>query len=211
MTASKVNTNNKVTRSKRKRRTATEAKVLVLDAAARRLQEFGLEGLNIVGVAEEAGISHATLIHHFGSSAGMRQALVERMTERLVRDAVATFANNQGLDGLFGELFSVFSAGGHAKLLAWLAIEAGSRDEPSEAVRALFSGLVSACAEQLPGGDAAAARNLIVLVVSAAIGLGVMGTELADLVGWDDADQDKFPAWLAGWIREDYLAGDRLG
>lgn len=195
---------------KRKRRTAAQAKALVLDTAARRLQAFGLEGLNIVGVAEEAGISHATLIHHFGSSAGMRQALVERMTERLVRDAVATFANEQGLEGLFGELFSVFSTGGHAQLLAWRAIEEGNREQPSESVRALFAGLVDACAERLPGGDVAAARNLIVLVVSAAIGLGIMGAELAELVGWDDDDQDNFPAWLARWISNDYLESGRL-
>ena len=61
--------------NRRKRRTAAEAREQVLQVAASRLQRYGLEGLNIVGVAEEVGISHATLIHHFGSSEGMRQAL----------------------------------------------------------------------------------------------------------------------------------------
>jgi AcrR family transcriptional regulator len=191
--------------NRRKRRTAEEAKALVLDTAARRLQEFGLEGLNIVGLAEEAGMSHATLIHHFGSSGGMRRALVERMTERLVRDAVATLANNQGLEGLFRELFSVFSTGGHAKLLAWLAIEEGSREPTSESMQTLFTGLVTACAEQLPDGNVDVARNIITLVVSAAIGLGVAGTELSSLVGLDDAAQEDFPRWLAAWIDADQL------
>ena len=57
--------------------------------AARRLREHGLEGLNITGVAEEAGISHATLLHHFGSSGGMRDALAEKMTYDLIRDLLA--------------------------------------------------------------------------------------------------------------------------
>lgn len=196
--------------NKRKRRTPAEAKVLVLDTAARRLQEFGLEGLNIVGVAEEAGISHATLIHHFGSTAGMRRALVESMTERLVRDAVASFANHEGLEGLFEELFAVFSTGGHAKLLAWLAIEEGNRETPTESMQTLFSGLVDACAQQLPECDVAAARNLITLVVSAAIGLGVAGDELTGLVGLDGAGQEAFPRWLAAWIGDEYLHGDPL-
>ena len=192
--------------NRRKRRTAEEAKALVLDAAARRLHERGLEGLNIVGVAEEAGISHATLIHHFGSSEGMRRALVERMSQRLVTDAVASFANNTGLVGLFEELFRVFAAGGHAKLLAWLAIEESHRERPSESMRELFAGLVEACTAQLPQADRATARNIITLVVSAAIGLGVSGDELTDLVGMDADAREAFPAWLAEWIQADQLA-----
>ncbi len=64
----------------RRRRTAEESKTIILEVAAKRLREHGLEGLNITGVAEEAGISHATLIHHFGSSGGMRDALADKMT-----------------------------------------------------------------------------------------------------------------------------------
>lgn len=178
---------------------------MVLETAARRLQAFGLEGLNIVGVAEEAGISHATLIHHFGSSAGMRRALVEHMTERLVGDAVATLAKHESMDGLFRELFAVFSTGGHAKLLAWLAMEEEHRESPSASMRAMFAGLMTACAEQLPERDLAVARNLITLVVTSAIGLGVAGTELTDLVGMDERERHDFPAWLAQWIDAGHL------
>ena len=136
----------------------------------------------------------------------MRRALVERMTERLVVDAVASFANHEGLEGLFQELFSVFSTGGHAKLLAWLAIEEGHRESPSESMRALFSGLVDACTEQLPDSDVEVARNIITLVVSAAIGFGVAGTQLADLVGMEGDAEDDFPRWLADWIDRDQLS-----
>ncbi len=191
--------------NRRKRRTATEARDQVLETAARRLQTHGLEGLNIVGVADEVGISHATLIHHFGSSEGMRRALVERMTERLVGDAVATLANNSGLDDLFQELFSVFSTGGHAKLLAWLAIAEEHREPPSDSMRRLFAGLVDACTEHLPEGDVAAARNIIVLVIGTAIGLGVAGDELTHLVGMDEGARADFPRWLANWISTDYV------
>ena len=193
--------------NRRKRRTAAEAREQVLQVAASRLQRYGLEGLNIVGVAEEVGISHATLIHHFGSSEGMRQALVERMTALLVQDAVETLSGNESLDGLFEKLFSVFSTGGHAKLLAWLAIEHGNREPPSEAMRGLFDALVLACTEQLPGQDMELARHIITLVISAAIGLGVAGDQLAELVGTDAAGGGGFPRWLAGRVGEWGSAG----
>ena len=73
----------------RRRRTAEESRSLILEVAARRLREYGLDGLNITGVAEEAGISHATLIHHFGSSGGMREALVDKMTLDLMSDLLS--------------------------------------------------------------------------------------------------------------------------
>ena len=75
----------------RRRRTADESRANILDVAAKRLHEYGLEGLNITGVAEEAGISHATLIHHFGSSGGMRDALADKMTADLIQDLMAAF------------------------------------------------------------------------------------------------------------------------
>jgi AcrR family transcriptional regulator len=167
---------------------------------------MGLDGLNVVGVARAAGISHATLIHHFGSAEGMRQALVQRMSARLIDDAVTAAGDNAGIQAVFRKLFAVFSTGGHAKLLAWLAIEESHRPEPSAEQRALFEKLVEVCAAQLPTGDLATARNLLTLVVSAAIGLGVAGAPLTDLLGMDAGARDAFPDWLADRIG---IVGDR--
>ena len=91
--------------NRRRRRTAEESKAIVLDTAEKRLAQLGLEGLNIVGVAKAAGITHATLIHHFGSSAGMRRALVEHMTARLIDEAMATLNQDAALSTLFRDLF----------------------------------------------------------------------------------------------------------
>ncbi|MGE0621847.1 MAG: TetR/AcrR family transcriptional regulator [Pseudomonadales bacterium] len=186
--------------NRRTRRTPEEARTLILETAERRLAEMGLEGLNVVGLAKAAGISHATLLHHFGSADEMRQALVQRMSERLITEAVAAIGDNDEITAVMRELFDVFSTGGHAKLLAWLAIEEGQRPVPSPAQFALFDGLIRASAESMLGGDIATARNLLTLVVSAAIGLGVAGGQLMDLVGMDEADRRVFPDWLAGRI-----------
>jgi len=42
--------------------------------AKARLRDHGLDGLNVVDVAADCGRSHATVIHHFGNTAGMRRA-----------------------------------------------------------------------------------------------------------------------------------------
>ena len=186
--------------NRRKRRTAEESKAIVLDTAERRLAQLGLGGLNIVGVAKAAGITHATLIHHFGSSAGMRRALVEHMTARLIDEAMATLNQDAGLSTLFRDLFAVLSTGGHAKLLAWLAIEESHREPATTATRQLFRELIDACAQHLPGNDVAGARNIVTLVVGAAIGLGVAGDALTDLVGMDDEARAQFPDWLASRV-----------
>jgi AcrR family transcriptional regulator len=186
--------------NRRSRRTPEEARALILDTAERRLAERGLEGLNVVGLAKAAGISHATLLHHFGSADEMRQALVQRMSERLIREAMAAIGDNEELAAVVHELFAVFSTGGHAKLLAWLAIEEAQRPVPSPEQHALFEGLIRASAESMLGGDVASARNVLTLVVSAAIGLGVAGQPLMDLVGMDAEARRAYPDWLAGWL-----------
>ena len=74
------------TKSKRVRRSPEAARQLILSTAADRLANMGLTGLNISGVAEAAGMSHATVIHHFGSTTAMRQALLSYMTTALLTD-----------------------------------------------------------------------------------------------------------------------------
>lgn len=184
--------------NRRPRRTPEEARALILDTAERRLAERGLEGLNVVGLAKAAGISHATLLHHFGSADEMRQALVQRMSTRLLSEAMAAIGDNDEIAAVLRELFAVFSTGGHAKLLAWLAIEEGQRPVPSAEQYVLFDRLIHASAESMLAGDVATARNLVTLVVAAAIGLGVAGEPLMDLVGMDEQARRTFPDWLAG-------------
>jgi AcrR family transcriptional regulator len=186
--------------NRRTRRTPEEARALVLDSAERRLADHGLDGLTIVGVARAAGMSHATVIHHFGSTAGMRRALIERMSERLINDAMAAMGDDAALESVVQELFAVFSTGGHARLLAWLAIEDEQQPLPTEARRQRFQALIDSCAESLPSGSRASARNIVTLVIAAAIGLGIGGEPLMDLVGMDGEARTAFPAWLESRI-----------
>ncbi len=64
--------------AKRQRRTPEEARRLILDAAEASLARSGPAGIRLQEVAEAAGVSHPTILHHFQSREGLIQALNQR-------------------------------------------------------------------------------------------------------------------------------------
>ncbi|MFK7916003.1 MAG: TetR/AcrR family transcriptional regulator [Pseudomonadales bacterium] len=196
---------------KRIRRTAADAKALILETAARRLKAQGLDGLNLTGVAEDAGISHATIIHHFGGSEDMRRALVTHMTASLLTDVVTALQQEVPPVELCQSLVQTITENGHARLLAWLAVDSGTpMASPSEDVQTLFAAVIQTVADDLhsphaePGKmsppcpeELERARNIVLLIASTAIGLGISGDSLTELLGMSTADRTAFPSWLA--------------
>ena len=182
--------------SNRRRRTAEESKSIILEVAANRLRRHGLEGLNITGVAEEAGISHATLIHHFGSSGGMRDALADKMSLALIRDLVEALDARVPSSELIQNVFDALASGGHAKLLAWRAVEGSGGPADTTEVAELFKRLLTAIREVLDVETDAQARQMIYLVAIAAIGHGLAGEVLAQLLGMPGEELEQFPSWM---------------
>jgi AcrR family transcriptional regulator len=64
-----------LTNSKRVRRTPEEARRLILDAAEASMAKSGPAGIRLQEVAEAAGVSHPTILHHFESREGLIRAL----------------------------------------------------------------------------------------------------------------------------------------
>ncbi len=184
----------------RKRRTADEARAIILEVAARRLRDEGLEGLNITGVAEEAGISHATLIHHFGSSGGMRDALADKMTLDLVQDLVAAFDEQVSPSELTRRVFDALAEGGHAKLLAWRAVEGDGPTGDVTAVTEMFGELLNKTQSALGVDNRLEAQRAAYLVATAAIGFGLAGPVLGQALGMNDEQLKSFPEWVSEHI-----------
>lgn len=179
---------------RRIRRTPEEAKAEILRVAADRLASMGLEGLNISGVARQAGMSHGTVIHHFGSTAAMRQALLAQMTGELLQDIVDALDHHQSPAEILDGLFSTLSKGGHGKLLAWLELEPQEFESPADR-GVMFNSIIEAIARE--GGTHKNAKQMVFLVALAAVGLSISGDKLAELVGLSDQEQHDFPVWLA--------------
>ena len=190
-----VNSNN----NKRIRRSPEEAKALILGVAAERLAKMGLDGLNISGVAKAAGMSHATVIHHFGSTAAMREALLAEMTRELLADVISALDHHESTELVLDRLFKTLSQDGHGKLLAWLSLEAPVAFRPEGGTVGLFSNIIDTIAEE--SGDRSHAKHLVYLVAVAAMGLSICGDSLAQLVDLDKEERQTFPGWLAAHIQ----------
>lgn len=185
----------------RVRRTPEAAKANILEAAEKRLREHGLEGLNVTAVAAEAGISHATLLHHFGSVDGMREALADQMFLSLIKDIVDAVGAREPPDKVTERLFKTLSEGGHATLLAWRKVDGSRQRKDSAPLSALFDRLMASATESLDPEDAADVRRWFYIMSCAAIGHGLSGNVLASVLGMSAGEVDDAPKW----------ANERLG
>ena len=197
---------------RRVRRSAEASRALLLDVAERRLAEHGVGGLAIADVAGEAGMSHGTLLHHFGSSEGMRHALVSRMADGLLDEILALETSAERpraqMQGFFEHLFARLAAGGHARLIAWLSLshsEDGRAQDPLAASAERLEHLVTNLADRLrlagrsPDPERSA-RYTVLLVISSAIGLGVARDSLLPGLALDAGDEKGYARWLAAVI-----------
>lgn len=117
----------------RKRRTSDEARHAILDAAEKELVASGPAGIRLQEVAKAVGVSHPTVLHHFGSREGLIEAVVARAMESVsvslvsvAQDRPASDDDTQsGIAQVKSMLDAVSNAlvrGGHGRALLWLTL-----------------------------------------------------------------------------------------
>jgi AcrR family transcriptional regulator len=110
----------------RHRKSAAEAREVILDAAEKRLRAAGPGSIRLQEIASDVGVSHPAILHHFKSRAGLVHAVVVRAIERLQADLLASLAATRRvpMEGarLLDRVFEVLSDRGHARLIAWLLL-----------------------------------------------------------------------------------------
>ncbi len=203
----------KPTPAKRIRRSVAEARALILGAAQTRLADVGPEGLQIKEIAAIAGVTHSTILHHFGSAEGLRTALAEGMVEKLLGDILAVMDQREKMNPddhtVLFRVFEVLSDEGNARLLAWSMLKGSDLEQGQDTLKGLFDQLlagvievVKASAGDMSVKDSVAerhARFIIYLVASTAVGDGIAGKYLAQLVGLEGDDATSgFRDWFAG-------------
>ena len=109
----------------RRRRSADEARSAILDAAEKRLVASGPAGIRLQEVAADVGVSHPTVLHHFGSREALVEAVVARALESLKVDLLAAMSRFEGpplVGPLLDRVFDTLIQRGHARALLWLAL-----------------------------------------------------------------------------------------
>lgn len=131
-------------RAPRIRRSAEDARAAILEATRRRLVEDGPAAIRLTDVADDVGVSHPAILHHFGSRDRLVDAVVERSVESMSRDVLEVIASGVDSPRIVSELFerlaSTFGEGGHARVAAFLAL-ARRKTPIVEGVRPLAAAL----------------------------------------------------------------------
>jgi AcrR family transcriptional regulator len=197
-------------RKTRKRRSAEEARRLILDAAEKRLREGGPEAVRLQDIARDVGVSHPAILHHFASREGLTQALERRAMERLEAELVEALSSRPaGGDtavDVIERAFATLGDAGHARMLAWRVLQA-SRPEPN-ADRKLLRALAdllharrveSAAAERRAPPARRDTEFVVRLAAAAMLGDGIFAPFLDASFGRanDPARQRRFREWFA--------------
>ena len=187
---------------KRIRRTPEEARALILDAAEACMAKAGPAGLRLQEVAEVAGVSHPTILHHFESREGLIRAVHLRSIGQL-REALTGAIT--GADASRQPVATTFAAfrEGLAQRMLWI-LQSGP--PPAGSQLPIFEEMVGHVHDirlRLAGPgevvDIEDSRAMVHLTVVAAFGDAVIGQRLrrSPTPEADAEGAKRFADWFA--------------
>ncbi len=115
----------------RKRLSPEASRLAALDAASILLTEAGPQAVTLKAVASRIGRTHANLLHHFGSAAGLQKALAGHLAAQ-VCDSIADIIieNRDGPpdpERVVNMVFDAFNQQGAGALATWMILS-GNED-----------------------------------------------------------------------------------
>ncbi len=167
----------------RKRLSPEESRTAALDAARSLLIEAGPQAVTLKAVAGRIGRTHANLLHHFGSAAGLQMALATSLTESICEEIVAAVFRSRTGEGRPRDVvdltFDAFDKHGAGALTSWMILS--GNEEMLEPIVETIHRVVDQVAE-----NGHADRNLhddTLTLVLMALGNALMGAPLAKSLG----------------------------
>jgi AcrR family transcriptional regulator len=202
----------------RRRLDAQAARDLILEATAKRLVVAGPGGIRLQEVAADAGVSHPTVLHHFGSREQLVKAVVLRSIRSISADLVEAIGRSTGedadLEAMVESVATVFEQTGHARVVTWLALE-GQSFEEGDALRNVVDATHAMRLKRCKKGSHPTREDTARTVVLAALSL-IAGTVLgpplmqnAGLGAWPKSGV-AFRRWLTRLL-VGHLDGDGKG
>lgn len=197
---------NLASKNKRIRRTPEEAKRLILEAAEADMAASGPAGLRLEAVAKAAGVSHPTILHHFGSREGLIQALNLKTIDHLKTVLLQVMNSAPSTSG--NAVATTFAAyrDGLAQRMIWLmqsnqpmgAVGLPAFDELVEALHAMRLRLAGEHARF----DIADTRAIVHMTTIAAFGDAILGKRLRRAVSPAEeiALREKFENWFGEFL-----------
>ena len=153
-----------------------------IEAARELLLEAGPQAVTLKAVAARVGRTHANLLHHFGSAAGLQGELARSIADSVTASIGETVerarAGEADARDIVDRTFDAFDRQGAGALAAWMILT-GNRDALNPILDSI-RGLVS----QLTVGheDHHVAESTLSLVLSA-LGDSLLGKPIAEALG----------------------------
>jgi AcrR family transcriptional regulator len=166
----------------RKRLSPQESRSAALDAACRILLERGPQAVTLKAVAAEVGRTHANLLHHFGSAAGLQYELARSMADRvngkIAKAVERARAGEADARDIVDMTFDAFGKGGAGALAAWMILS-GNRD----ALGGILESIQNLVAELSVGHEDHHVPDTTLWLVLLALGDALLGEPIADALG----------------------------
>ena len=166
----------------RKRLNSEESRAAALNAARLLLLEQGPHAVTLKAVAAKVGRTHANLLHHFGSAAGLQAELArliaDRVTDNIAESVGRARAHETDAREVVDRTFDAFDKEGAGALAAWMILSGNKHalDPILEALRKLVAQLSVGHEEHHVG-------ETTLWVVLAALGDALLGAPIADALG----------------------------
>ena len=184
-----------------------ESRANALVAARGLLLEAGPQAVTLKAVAERVGRTHANLLHHFGSAAGLQSALAAEMAGAICGAIAEAVAARRAGDGsrrdVVDLVFDAFGKEGGGALASWMLVT-GNRDALDPVLETIHR-----LVDQLHPEDGAVVRSTALTLVLMALGDALLGEPLAQSLGLAaDAAREAAVAIVAAQMKDiDQAAG----
>jgi AcrR family transcriptional regulator len=173
----------------RQRRSPQEVRSRALESARSLLAAQGPTAITLKAVADDLGMTHTNLIHHFGSAGELQSALMREMVRELtdtLEGAMRQSASGELNRRQFVDLvFDAFDSGGAGRLAAWIVMSGNARllAPVGQVVREYVTRVEQTLGDQSKSGDLhERVITSLLLVTQAALGDAIIGEPLSKMV-----------------------------
>ncbi len=165
------------------RRLSPEAsRAAALEAASALLTEAGPQAVTLKAVAGRMGRTHANLLHHFGSAAGLQMALAGHLAAQVcdqIADHIFQNRENDPNPGRVVDLvFDAFDTGGAGALATWMLLS--GNDSALDPIIDSIHDLIDEIGE---GHEDRAMHEDTLLLVLMGLGDALLGEQMAKALG----------------------------
>lgn len=171
---------------KRARLSPDESRLAALEAARTLLIEAGPQAVTLKAVAGRIERTHANLLHHFGSAAGLQKALAahlaDTITTRIGEAVDAARRGEVGPRAIVDMTFDAFDAQGAGALASWM-LASGNEDALDPVVDAIHRLVDRLAGSALSADMAELIRENTLMLILLALGDSQLGGAMASAIG----------------------------